>query len=89
MGKSDENQKELAELRKKITINVKKTRKEKRYTQEQLAEKSNISYDFMRRIESTNGGCGFSILTLYKLAIALDVSVDELMDLPQREKVSE
>lgn len=89
MGKSDENQKELAELRKKITINVKRARKDKRFTQEELAERSNISYDFMRRIESTKGGCGFSILTLYKLAVALDISVDELMDLPQRENVGE
>jgi len=32
----------------------------------------------MRRTESQN--CGFSVITLYKIAVALDVSVDVLMD---------
>lgn len=72
--------KEYVELKSKISINIKKYRKIRHLTQEELAEQADISYDFMRRIESSHGKCGFSVMTLYKLAMALDVSVDELMD---------
>lgn len=67
-------------LRGKISYNIKKYRNIREYTQEELAEIADISYDFMRRIESSKGKCGFSVFTLYRLAIALDVSIDELMD---------
>ena len=64
-----------------ISKNIKKVRKEKKYTQQQLALMTEISYDFMRRIESGKGRIGFSIQTLYKIAVALETSVDELMEL--------
>lgn len=67
-------------LRNNISYNIKKYRKLRKYTQEELAEFANISYDFMRRIEGTKGTCGFSVYTLYKLALALDVSLDELIE---------
>lgn len=76
----EEKQKENAELRNKIMVNVKKYRKKERLTQEKLAEKSNISTDFMKRIESNPDENGFSIYTLYNIAVALDVSIDDLMD---------
>ena len=44
----------------------------------------------MRRIESTEGKCGFSVFTLYKIALALNVKVDELMEsklLPKDENI--
>lgn len=41
----------------------------------------------MRRIETTDGKCGFSVFTLYKLALALNVSMDELAELDLKEKV--
>ena len=78
--------KDYNNIKKKISINIRKQRKEKKLTQEQLAEKANISYDFMRRIESSYGKCGFSVVTLYKIALALNVSVDELMDRKMKDK---
>ncbi len=72
--------KEYVNLRSKISYNIRKYRKIRNYTQEELAEFADISYDFMRRIESSNGECGFSVFTLYKLALALNVGVDELME---------
>ncbi len=72
---------EYVKLRSKISYNIRKYRKIRNYTQEELAEFADISYDFMRRIESSKGQCGFSIFTLYKLALALNVSVDELMEI--------
>lgn len=62
-----------------IALNIKKYRKLRNLTQEQLALRAEISYDFMRRIESGKGQIGFSIQTLYKIAMVLEVSVDELM----------
>ncbi len=72
---------EYVKLRSKISYNIRKYRKIRKFTQEELAEFADISYDFMRRIESSKGQCGFSIFTLYKLALALNVSVDELMEI--------
>lgn len=72
--------KDAKTLKKDISINIRKFRKEKHFTQEELAEYADISYDFLRRIETTDGTCGFSVYTLYKLALALDVSLDDLAD---------
>ena len=66
-------------VKENISINIRKFRKKRKLTQEELAEKADISYDFMRRIESSYGKCGFSVITLYKLSNALDVSIDELV----------
>lgn len=63
-----------------VVKNIRKYRKIRGYTQEQLAFLSEISYDFMRRIESGKGEIGFSIQTLYKLKTALDVSYDNLFE---------
>lgn len=62
-----------------IVKNIRKYRNQKGYTQEQVALMSEISYDFMRRIET--GKCGFSIQTLYKIAVVLECGVDNLMEL--------
>ena len=67
------------ELKEQISFNIRKYRKRKNITQEKLADCADISYDFMRRIESSSGKCGFSIYTLYKISLALDVSIDELL----------
>lgn len=77
--KNFKRDREYAILRSNISYNIRKMRKERKYTQEELAEFADISYDFMRRIESTGGKCGLSVYTLYRLALALDVTVDELM----------
>jgi len=63
-----------------ISKNIKRVRKTRGLTQEQLALNAEISYDFMRRIESKKIHSGFSVNTLYKIACVLDVSVDELME---------
>ncbi len=63
-----------------IADNIRYYRKKQNLTQEALAFYAEISYDFMRRIESGKGKVGFSIQTLYKIAKVLDVSVDDLMN---------
>ncbi len=61
-----------------ISSNIRKYRKARGYTQEQLALYTELSYDFIRRIETSGGKSGFSVETLYKIATVLEVSMDEL-----------
>ena len=61
-----------------ISDNIRKYRKERGFTQEQLALYTELSYDFIRRIETSGGKSGFSVETLYKIATVLEVSMDEL-----------
>lgn len=86
---SNKENEEYIILRNKISYNIKKYRKLNNFTQEKLAECANISYDFMRRIEGSAGTCGFSVFTLYKIALALNVSVDKLMELELKDFVKE
>ena len=65
-------------IKKIISSNIRKYRKEKGLTQEQLALYTDLSYDFIRRIETSGGKSGFSVETLYKIATVLEVSLDEL-----------
>lgn len=78
---------EIKILRGKVSYNIRKYRKQKKYTQEELAEIADISYDFMRRIESSEGECGFSVFTLYKIALALNVSMDKLVEIELKEQI--
>lgn len=83
--RKEEDTKEFRELRSKISFNIRKYRKEQHLTQEELSDRANISHDFMRRIEGTKGECGFSVYTLYKLSLALNISMDRLaeIDIPK------
>ncbi len=65
-------------IKKIISSNIRKYRKLRGYTQEQLALYTELSYDFIRRIETSGGKSGFSVDTLYKIATVLEVSLDEL-----------
>ena len=62
-----------------IASNIRKYRKAKGFTQEQLALYTELSYVFIRRIETGNGKFGFSVNTLYKIATVLEVSIDDLI----------
>ncbi len=66
------------DIKKTISSNIRKYRKLRGYTQEQLALYTELSYDFIRRIETSGGKSGFSVETLYKIATVLEVSMDEL-----------
>lgn len=57
--------------------NIKKQRKLKGLTQEQLAEKMSYSTQFISNIESKNHQT-FSLGTLWRLALVLDIDISEL-----------
>ena len=62
-----------------IAANIKEYRKEAKITQAELAERSNYSHEFIRRIEAPNGKKYFSVDTLVKIADALDINVEKLL----------
>lgn len=63
-----------------IRRNIKKYRKEKGITSAQLAEMVGLSRDFIRQIESEKTRYNFSVETLYKISVALDVSLDKFVE---------
>ena len=63
-----------------IRRNIKKYRKEKGITSAQLAEMVGLSHDFICQIESEKTRYNFSVETLYKISVALDVSLDKFVE---------
>ena len=63
-----------------IRRNIKKYRKERNLTSAQLAEMVGLSHDFLRQIESEKVRNNFSVETFYKIAVALNVTLDELVE---------
>lgn len=67
-------------IKKIIALNMRKFRKEKGYTQEELALYTDRSFEFIRRIESEEGKRGFSVETLWRVAIVLEKPIDDFFD---------
>lgn len=68
-----------------IAKNIKKYRKESGLTQAQLAEKVEVSHEFIRRIESKKGRKTFSIDTIYKISLALNIEIAKLFETDKKE----
>ena len=62
-----------------IRKNIKKYRKERKMTSAELAEVVDLSHDFIRQIESEKTAYNFSVDTFYKISVALDVKLDDLI----------
>jgi len=58
-----------------ISMNIKKYRKEIKITQRELAELTDYSDEFIRRIESKKAKKNFSIATIYHISLALGIPV--------------
>lgn len=63
-----------------IRYNIKKIRKSKNLTQQQLADKANITMNYLSKIESTKMQRGLSIVILGRIADALSVDIRELFN---------
>jgi transcriptional regulator with XRE-family HTH domain len=63
-----------------IAANIKKYRKSTNITQAELSERVGVSHEFIRRIESKKGTKTFSVDTLYKISLALDISISKLFE---------
>lgn len=64
-----------------VSQSIKKQRKIKGWTQVKLAMKSNISVDYLKKIE-TKSGCDkqFSLDTVQKIAKALEIDAKDLFN---------
>lgn len=69
-----------------IRKNIIKYRKERRMTSAELAERMDLSHDFIRQIQckgkkTANGykPYNFSVDTFYRFSVALEVSLDDLI----------
>ena len=69
-----------------IRRNIKKYRKERKMTSAELAELVDLSHDFIRQIESEKTAYNFSVDTFYKISVALDVKLDDLIKEDKKEK---
>lgn len=68
------------DIKKKISLNIRKYRKMVGITQEQLAVDVGKSYDFIRRLEFKKGEIGCSLTTLYKISIVLNTRIDKFFE---------
>ena len=66
------------DIKKIISSNIRKYRKMRGLTQEELALYTDRSFEFIRRIESEKGRKGLSIETLWRIATVLEVKRDDL-----------
>jgi len=63
-----------------VAFNVRKYRKLLGLTQEQLALDIGVTPEFIRKFESTRGSEGLSLMSLYKISIVLDASMDKFFE---------
>lgn len=71
---------EHKDIYKLIGQNIKKYRKMQKITQEQLAMKANLSYDFIKNLETKNVYATISIETLSVIADCLNVPIVKLFE---------
>ena len=77
----------MAELQTKFGARIKELRKNKHLTQEQLAEKINISARSLRKIEM--GECFASITTIEQLQKKLNIPITELFNFEHHKEKSD
>lgn len=64
-----------------IRHNIKLYRKEKGITSAELADMTGLSHDFIRQLQSNSKKTyNFSVETFYKISVALNVSLDKLIE---------
>ena len=63
-----------------IRKNIKKYRKQRNMTAQQLADMVELSHDFIRQIESEKAAYNFSVDTFYRISVALGVKLDKLIE---------
>lgn len=72
-----------------IARNIKKYRMRAGITQAVLAEKVGVSHEFIRRIESKKGIKTFSVDTIWKISIVLDVDPGKLFEIDMNELIEQ
>ena len=68
------------DIKRRVSLNIRKYRKIVGITQEQLAVDVDKSYDFIRRLEFKKGEIGCSLTTLYKISVVLNTRIDKFFE---------
>ena len=76
MGNISRRNEDIYEI---IAANIKVYRKKAKITQAELADRTNYSHEFIRRIEAPNCKKYFSIDTLAQIAKGLDIKIENLL----------
>lgn len=77
------------DLYERIAYNIKKYRKDANITQAELAEKVGVSHEFIRRNESRKGRKSFSVDTIWKISLALDIDPGLLFEIDMDELIQQ
>lgn len=56
-----------------VRVNIRKYRKERKMTQQDLADLAGLSHEYIREIEAPNMGTTFSLDTVEKISEALNI----------------
>lgn len=72
-----------------IARNIKKYRNMAGITQAVLAERVGVSHEFIRRIESKKGAKTFSVDTIWKISLALDIEPGKLFEIDMNELIQQ
>ena len=68
---------------------LKRARKNLRMTQAELAERVGVSHEFIRRNESRKGKKSFSVDTVWKISVALDIDPGKLFEIDMDELINQ
>jgi len=68
------------DIKKVVARNIRKYRILSGITQEQLAIDCDRSYEFIRRLESTEAKEGISLDLLYKISVVLETRIDKFFE---------
>lgn len=63
-----------------VAANIKKDREATGITQQDLADRTGYTHEYIRRIESPNRRGGFTIESVYIISKALDIHISELFE---------
>jgi len=70
-----------------IARNIKKYRNMAGITQAELSERIGVSHEFIRRNESKKGKKSFSVDTVWKISVALNIEPGKLFDIDMDELI--
>ncbi len=72
-----------------IARNIKKYRNLAGITQAELAERVGVSHEFIRRNESKKGKKSFSVDTVWKISVALNIDPGKLFEIDMDELINQ
>ena len=70
-----------------IRRNIRRYRLKNNMTSSELADMVGLSHEFIRQIQSEKVAYNFSVDTLYRISVVLGVTIDDLIQNPDYDKI--